>query len=368
MNNTENKYNNISITDKYLTNVPEWLIEMPKVDLHCHLGGSLRIETILELAEQNKVILRDNNNNILDNETKLRNHIVYQNREKPSLADYIAGIKTCESVLTTPESFSRAAFEVAEDAAKENVKIFELRFAPTNYAHENLKLCEIMKYTLLGLKHASEQYNIHTGLIVCGIRTNIEATKKAVDLAVDYQDQGVVGFDIAGKENGYRPKLFEDIIMPVLKNFIPVTAHAGEDDTVASIAEALIYLNAQRIGHGISLLESTKMSEYMNTARTGIEACPTSNVDTGAVASIETHPIRTFYNRGLRVFLNTDNRTISDTTITKEYMKLITELKFTQEEIYTLARNGIKASFMNNSIRFNYLNELDAFKAKYPAR
>jgi adenosine deaminase len=351
-----NNYN----SDKYAS-VPSWLVELPKVDLHCHLGGSLRIETILDLAEKNKVTLE------AKNEEELRNEIVYKNKSNPSLADYIAGIKTCESVLTTPESFSRCAFEVAEDAAKENVKIFELRFAPTNYAHKNIKLYEIMEGTLDGLKRAREQYNIHTGLIVCGIRTDIGATKKAVELAVNYQDFGVVGFDIAGKENGYRPKLFEHIIRPVLENFLPVTTHAGEDDSVASIAEALIYLNAQRIGHGVSLLQSTKLFDYMDNVRIGVEACLTSNVDTGAVASLDTHPIRTFFQRNLRVFLNTDNRTISDTTITKEYMKLVAELGFTQADIYHLARNGVKAAFMNSQTRLPYLDAMDKFIANHPA-
>ena len=342
-------------------NTPSWLSKMPKVDLHCHLGGSLRIDTILDLADKNKVDLG------IKTKEELENLIVYKNRKNASLADYIAGIKICESVLTTPESFSRCAFEVAEDAARENVNIFELRFGPTNYESTNLKLYEIMEGTLNGLKRASNQYNMHTGLIVCGIRTDIEATKKAVELAANYQDFGVVGFDIAGKENGYRPKLFEKIIKPVLQNFIPVTVHAGEDDSVASIAEALIYLNAQRIGHGVSLLESQKLFNYMDNLRIGVEACVTSNIDTGAVTSIGTHPIRTLFKRNIRIFPNTDNRTISDTTITNEYMKLINELGFTQSDVYHLARNGIKAAFMSSYERLPYLDELDKYIMNNPA-
>jgi adenosine deaminase len=352
MNNLDNKY----------TNVPKWLIDMPKSDLHCHLGGSLRIDTILDLADKHNVDIG------VKTKEELENIVVYKNRQNPSLADYIAGIKICESVLTTPESFQRCAFEVAQDAAKENVNIFELRFAPTNYVKDNLKLYQIIEGTLDGLKRASEQYNIHTGLIICGIRTDIEATKKAVELAANYQDFGVIGFDIAGKENGYRPKLFEKIIMPVLQNFIPVTVHAGEDDGVASIAEALIYLNAQRIGHGVSILESKKLFDYMDNVRIGVEACITSNIDTGAVASIATHPIRTLFQRNLRIFPNTDNRTISNTTITNEYMKLINELGFTQDEVYRLARNGIKAAFMSSRERLPYLDELDKYINNNPAR
>ena len=335
--------------------IPDWLHHMPKTDLHCHLGGSIRPQTILELASQNGIKLP------ADNIDGLRQHIVYKNRPRKSLADYLDAIKICESVLTTPDAFYRAAYELCQDAAAENVEILEVRFGPTNYERPGLPLYTIMESVLAGLEAGSRDYPLHTGLIVCGIRTDIQKTAEAAELAVNYQGSGVVGFDIAGKENGYRPHLFEKAVKPVLHNFLPITVHAGEEDSVASIAEALIYLNARRIGHGVSLRESPKALEYMDNARIAIESCITSNIDTGSVQTLSTHPIRTYYQDGLRVCINTDNRTISDTTVTKEYMLLIEHLGFQQKDIYTLAKHGIKAAFMESKRQRSLLNTFDTW-------
>jgi adenosine deaminase len=340
------------------TDCPKWLKDMPKTDLHCHLGGSIRPKTILELADLCNVDLG------VKSEDELKQKIIYKNHINRSLASYLQAIKICESVLLKEEALERAAYEVCEQAHNENVKILELRFGPTNYIKKpsNLKLYQAMESVLSGLKRASRDFDMYTGLIVCGIRTDMAATKLAVELAVNYQDQGVVGFDLAGKENGFRPKDFENILIPVLHNFLPVTIHAGEDDTVASIAEALVYLNARRIGHGITLRESTKLMEYVNKTRTGIEACITSNVDTGAVASVATHPMRAYLiHDDIRVFPNTDNRTISDTTLTKELLITIQNYGFTQKEIFQLGKNGIKAAFLPTQISKKLLEDFDVY-------
>lgn len=164
--------------------IPKWLIEMPKAELHCHLGGSMRLETILDLASDNHV------NISAKNKEELVKQIVFKNQERKSLQAYLEGIKVCESVLRKPEDFQRTAYEICSDAAKENVKVMELRFGPTNYASKNLKLYEIVEGTLDGLKKAESKFDMYIGLIICGIRTDIEATKKAVEIAVNYQDRG----------------------------------------------------------------------------------------------------------------------------------------------------------------------------------
>ncbi len=332
-----------------MTEAPQWLIDMPKTDLHRHLGGSIRLQTLLELADMYGVALPEN----VEQKIRAKNH------QSKSLTSYLDAIKICESVFVKPDAFQRVAYEVCEDAAKENIRILELRFGPTNYMHDHMKLYEIVEATLDGLKKGGKDFNIHTGLIICGIRTDFEATRKAAEIAINYQP-GVIGFDLAGKEAGHRPKQFQGILKPVLENFLPITIHAGEDDTVASIAEALIYLNAQRIGHGVTMLQSTKLLDYVNKMRVGVELCITSNIDTGSVAAIETHPARVFYQNDLRITINTDNPTISDTTITKEYLLLMEHLGFLQEDIYRLAKNGIKAAFLDSRETKQYLDEFDA--------
>ncbi|MDD5191507.1 MAG: adenosine deaminase [Candidatus Nanoarchaeia archaeon] len=333
--------------------IPKWLIEMPKAELHCHLGGSMRLDTILDLASNNHVRIP------AKNKEELIKQVVFKNKEPKSLQAYLKGIKICESVLRKPEDFQRAAYEICTDAAKENVKVMELRFGPTNYASKKLKLHEIVEGALDGLKKAETKFNMYTGLIICGIKTNMRATKRAVEIAINYQDRGVVGFDLAGKENKHSPKEFKEIFKPIFNNFLPVTIHAGEEDTVESIKEALIHLHAKRIGHGVSLRENPKIIKYMDSVRIGLEVCPTSNIDTGSISDISTHPVRDYFYRGLRVCINTDNRTISDTNLTKEYLLLQNELGFGKPELLSLAKNGFKAAFMNNSDRRKILDEFD---------
>jgi adenosine deaminase len=341
--------------------IPEWLEKMPKTDLHCHLGGSMRVKTIFELAKKNNIKLP------ADNIEDLRNIIIYKNRAEKSLPSYLKAIAICESVLVNEEAFERTAYEVCEDAHAENVRIFELRFGPTNYVTETLKLHDIMSAVLRGLRKAAKDFDMKIGLIVCGIRTELEATQKAAEIASNFHNKkvGVVGFDLAGKENGHRPILFEKLIKPVHHNFIPVTIHAGEDDNVASIAEAIIYLNAQRIGHAISLKENPKLMRYIDQTRKSIEICYTSNKDTGVIASYETHPLMVYYAKGIRFSINTDNRTISNTNITKEYAKLMHYMGFKQKDIFQIAKAGIKTAFISSHEMEKYLNELDAFIAEY---
>ncbi len=332
----------------------QWLKKMPKTELHCHMGGAMRLDTVLELADRYGVRLpaRD--------DKELRKQVVFKNRKERSLPAYLEGISICESVMVKAEAFQRVMYEICEDASKENVKVLELRFGPTNYDKRS-KLHEVVEAALDGLKRAAEDFHMYTGLIICGIRTDKEATRRAAEIAVNYMDDGVVGFDLAGKEAGNRPRQFIDVIQPVLHNFLPVTIHAGEDDTVGSIAEAIVYLNARRIGHGVSIRESTKLFNYVNKTRLGIEICPTSNVDTGSVCSYATHPVRSYFKRDLRLSINTDNPTISDTSITKEYAHLIESLGFTQHEVFKLAKNGIKSAFLDSRTTKLLLEEFDEF-------
>lgn len=337
-------------------NSPEWLVRMPKTEVHCHLAGSTRLNTLLELADSYGVDLG------AKTEDALRKKVVFKNQKRKSLASYLKCIALCESVFVKPEAFKRAAYEICEDANKENVRIIEIRFGPTNYQKNGLKLPEIMEATLDGIAKAKKDFGMLAGLIVCGIRTDREATKRAAEIAVNYHYKGVVGFDLAGQENGFRPKEFEDIISPVLHSFIPVTVHAGEEDTVASIADAFIYLNARRIGHGVSLCCSQDILRYMDETRAGLEVCLTSNIDTGAVASYQTHPVKFYFGKNIRVSLNTDNRTVSDTTLINEYMHLMNELGFTKEDIFRVARHGIKSAFIGSSEKTLLIDELNAFR------
>jgi adenosine deaminase len=337
--------------------IPEWIKGMPKFELHRHLGGSLSLNKILEFGEKYKINLP------ADSVEDLRKYICFKEKgEKRSLTNYLEGVTICESVLAKPLAFQEGVYDICREAHdKENIVGLELRFAPTNYENSNQKLYEVVEGVLDGLRIASRDFNMYTGLIVCGVRSDPLLVRKAAEIAVNYMDNGVVGFDIAGKEKGYRPKLYEEAIKPVLKNFLPVTIHAGEEDDVGSIAEAFIYLHAERIGHAISLRESPKLIKFMDNTRKTLEICMTSNVDTGAVRDISTHPVKQYYNLGLRIAISTDNPIISDTDLNKEYSLLVNEFGFKKEDILNISRGAIKSAFFDSSLTKKYLDNIDSY-------
>ncbi len=332
----------------------DWIKDMPKTDLHCHLGGSLRLKTILDFADRYSVKIP------AKDEEELGKKIIQKYNPDKSLVGYLKAFDICESVLVAPEAFERAAYEVAEDAFKENVKIFELRFGPVNYEKPGkLELFELVEATLSGLKKANQEFGMHTGLIICGDRTSKEKAMTALELAINYKNKGVVAYDLAGKENGYRPKNLSDVLEKTKKELMPVTIHAGEDDEDASIKEAVGF--AHRIGHGVALRQNQSLMDYVDMHGIGIEVCMTSNIDTGAVSHYKVHPVKIFYDNELKVSINTDNRTISGTTVTNELFQLVKHFKMDKRDIYRLTRNGIKSSFMLKAEKRGYLEELDTY-------
>jgi adenosine deaminase len=340
--------------------IPEWLVELPKTDLHCHIGGSIRLETILELAKEQSIDIG------VDNVDDLRRKVVYDEKVKAegikqrNLGSYLECFPLCESVLASPEAFERVTYEICEDASKENVQILELRFCPTGYL-KNMDINQVINGALKGIRKGAEEFNMRTGLILCGNRTDIVKTAQVVQAAVNHQDCGINGLDLANAELGHGPKDFEKVFGPAFSNLIPITIHAGEEATADYIRDALNYLNAKRIGHGISLRENPKLMDYMETFRIPLEICPTSNIDTGNVSSYEVHPARYYYDKHIRFSINTDNRTISNTTVTEEFVHLMDDLNFTPAEICRVVRNGIKSAFISGTEKEERISHFDLY-------
>ena len=341
--------------------IPNWLKETPKTDLHCHMGGSIRLETILELAQEQEIDIG------VDNVDDLRKKVVYDEKVKAekirtrNLKSYLECFPLCESVLASPAAFERVAYEICEDVSKENVNLLELRFGPAKYVNENMNINQVIQSTLNGLKRGSDEFGLRTGLILCGNRRNIRETEEAAQAAVNFRKKGVIGFDLAGEEKGHEPKKFEAFMKEVFESLIPVTIHAGEETKADYIRDSLIYLNAKRIGHGKSLQQNDNLMEYMETFRLPLEICPTSNVDTGNVASYQVHPARFYYDEHIRFSINTDNRTISNTTVTQEYAHLIQNLNFTQNEVCRIIRNGLKSAFISGKEKEQRIYEFDKY-------
>jgi adenosine deaminase len=335
---------------------------LPKTDLHVHLDGSLRLETILDLAQQQKVKLP------AEDVDRLR-PLVQVGDECKSLVEYLKAFDVTLSVMQTYEALVRTAFELAEDAAKENVRYMEVRYAPILHQQQGMTLHSIVQAVLEGLKQAKKKYNIQTGVIICGIRhISPEMSNKLADLTVAFKNKGVCGFDLAGAEENFPAKKFKEAFGRVLANNINCTLHAGEAFGPESIHQAIHLCGAHRIGHGVRLIEDGDLLNYVNDHRIPIECCPLSNVQTKAVKRIGDHPIRLFYDLGLRVTVNTDNRLMTNTSVSKEYLTIHEELGFSLDEIKEIIIMGFKSAFLPYAIKRAMLaevvEELKAFKPK----
>jgi adenosine deaminase len=335
---------------------------LPKTDLHVHLDGSLRLQTILDLAKEQGVKLP------ADTVEGLRPFVEVGDDCK-SLVEYLRAFDVTLSVMQTYDSLVRVAYELAEDAAQENVRYMEVRYAPILHQQRGLTLHNIVQAVLEGLKNAEKKYRIHTGVIICGIRhISPEMSNKLADLTVAFKNKGVVGFDLAGAEENFPAKKFKEAFSRVLTNNINCTLHAGEAFGPESIHQAIHLCGAHRIGHGVRLIEDGDLLNYVNDHRIPLECCPSSNVQTKAVKRMEDHPIRLFFDLGLRVTVNTDNRMVTNTTVSREFQVLHDTLGFSLDEMKEIIIMGFKSAFLPYAIKRALLaevvEELKAFKPK----
>ena len=313
---------------------------LPKTDLHVHLDGSLRLETILELAVQNGIKLP------ADNREQLAAAIGI-GKQHGSLEEYLKGFAITLSVMQNAPALTRIAFELAEDAHKENVRYMEVRYSPMLHTEAGMKLTLVVEAVLEGLQAASERYGIRSNVILCGIRNiSPESSYEMAELAVAYKGRGVVGFDLAGAEEDHPPKSHRSAFQLVRDNNINCTIHAGEAYGPESIAQALHDCGAHRIGHGCRLLEDGDLLHYVNDHRVPLECCPSSNVQTGAVRDLQSHPLKLYSDLGLRVSVNTDNRMITDTTASRELWLTHTEIGLDFDDIRGIIMAGFKSSFL----------------------
>jgi adenosine deaminase len=312
---------------------------LPKTDLHVHLDGSLRLSTILELAEREGVKLPAHD------EAGLRAAIGCGNNFG-SLVEYLRGFDITLSVMQTEASLERIAFELAEDAHHENVRYMEVRYAPMLHTQRGMKLTAVVEAVLDGLGRARDTYGIKSNIIICGIRNiSPESSYAMAELCVAYKNRGVVGFDLAGAEAEFPPKHHRAAFQLVRDNNINTTIHAGEAYGPMSVAQAIHVCGAHRIGHGVRLREDGDLLHYVIDHRIPLECCPSSNVQTGAVKTLEQHPLKLYFDLGVRVTVNTDNRLITDTSVSKELWLAHHQIGIPFADIKKIIIAGFKSSF-----------------------
>lgn len=314
--------------------------KLPKAELHCHLDGSLRVDTIIDLAKKQKVELPTFDSSLLKSQLSIGENI-------GTLEEYIARFDITLSVMQTPESLERISYELAEDCHNDGVRYLEVRYSPILHISKGMTMAESVENVKLGLKRAEQDFGIQCGIIICGIRhISPEVSLKLADLAVQFKNNGVVGYDLAGAEENFPAKHHQEAFELILNNNINTTLHAGEAFGPDSIHQAIHNCGAHRIGHGTRLKESTDLMKYVNDHRIPLEICLNSNIHTKSISNLKIHPFPEYMKNHLRVTLNTDNRLISNTTLTREYLTAIEQYNLSAQEIRTVVINGFKSAFL----------------------
>ncbi len=345
--------------------------QMPKVLLHEHLDGGLRPSTVIELAQSCGY------QGLPCQDPEALAEWFHRGAARGSLPQYLEGFRHTIAVLQTAPALERAAQEFVADMALDGVVYAEARFAPHFHTAGGLGLDGVMLAVLRGLKRGSEAHGVPAGLIVCGMRNEPEHLSfQLAELAVAYRNQGCVGFDLAGEEAGHPAKEHQRAFEFAKRANFSITIHAGESFGPESIWQALQYCGAHRIGHGTRLVEDLvvyegkvlklgSLAQYVLDHRIPLEICLSSNVHTGAAASMETHPFPLYSSLGYRVTLNTDNRLMSKTTMTDEYLLAVKYFGCTMDDLEKITINGMKSAFAHYDERVRLI--YDAIKARYAA-
>lgn len=315
------------------------LRQLPKAELHCHLDGSLRPATLLELAREYKTSMPK------ETAEELARFMRVDDAE--NLEDYLKMFDITIAVMQAEDALERIAYELAEDAARDGVRYIEVRNAPILNVVKGLTLVQAVEAPLRGLRRAEKELGITGRFIVCTLRHYPAATSlEMARLAVEFKDDGVVAFDLAGPEKGNPASVHAAAFKYARENNLAVTVHAGEGDGADSVRQAVHICGANRIGHGTRLIEDAELTQYVNDRRIGLEVCLTSNVQTRVAASYAAHPLREYFDRGLNVTLNTDNRLMSGTTLTDEYVYAAEHMGFSMDELAGIALNGFECAFL----------------------
>ena len=345
---------------------PAVIKAVPKVVLHDHLDGGLRVKTILELAQQNNYTALP-----YDNEEQLGNW--FHTAVQGSLEIYLETFAHTVGVMQTPDALQRVASECAQDLAEDGVVYAEIRFAPELHTAKGLSYREVIDNVLLGFAQGEAAAKAAGKTIrVVALLTAMRMADVSLEIAklvVEYRDRGVVGFDIAGKEAGYPPTEHLEAFQYLQRENAHFTIHAGEAFGLKSIWEAIQFCGTERLGHGVRIIDDVTtnpdgsvilgdLAAYVRDRRIPLELCPKSNVDTGAAASIAEHPIGLLRKLNFRVTLNTDNRLMSDTSMSAEMTSLVEAFDYSLRDLEWLTVNGMKSSFLPFDQRLDIINHV----------
>jgi adenosine deaminase len=317
----------------------ELIGRLPKAELHTHLDGCLRPETMIALAREARVSLPAR-----DSES-LRRFMRVDNAS--NLEEYLQPFEITIALLQTPEALERVAYEIVEDAARDNVRYLEVRYCPELSRLRGLSLDEVIAAELRGFSRGERDFGVIARVINCSLRQyDPSVSLQIAERSVAFGKQGVVAFDLAGPEAGRPPGLHRAAFDAAARGYLAITVHAGEAAGAESVAEAVHQCHANRIGHGTRLREDARLVDYLRDRRTPIEINITSNVQSRAVRRASDHPVREYFDAGLNVTLCTDSWLMTGVTLSDEYWLAHTDLGFTRGQIDQLILNGFESAFL----------------------
>ena len=312
---------------------------MPKAELHCHLDGSLRPQTMLELAAESGITLPR------QNVQELRTFMCADN--VTDLGDYLHRFDTTISILQTTQAIERVAYELVEDASRDGLRYIEVRNAPHLNIRGGLTVDQVIEATMRGLSRGEREFGTIARFITCSLRHwEPSRSLEAAEAAVRHKASGVVGFDLAGPEAEFSAADHAAAFHYAREHYLRVTCHAGEAAGPVSIRSALFDCNVSRIGHGVRSEEDPALLDYIRDRGITLEMCPTSNEQTHAVASYAAHPLKRYLDSGVVVTINTDSRLISGVTLTDEYVRAVNELGLTVADLCRCVINACESSFL----------------------
>ena len=335
----------------------------PKVELHEHLDGSLRPETVIALAEKKGMSLP------CSTPEEIAAWFSKGSDEK-SLSLYLKSFEVTTALMQDRDSLKRIAREEIEDLAADGVVYAEIRFAPVLHTKEGLSMEDVVSSVIEGLQEGRKSTGVEFGLILSAMRDqSAEISLKTAELAVAFSDRGVVGFDLAGDESGNPAKKHIKAFEFIRAQNFNITIHAGEAFGLESIWQAIQICGAHRIGHGTRLtddmtIENGKirkmgtLTHFVLDKRIPLEMCLTSNVGTGAAESYETHPFPLFFRNNFRVFLSTDNRLMSNTSLTKEFYIAAEKYSLDIHDIEKITLNAMKSAFIHHEKRLRLIYDV----------
>lgn len=318
---------------------------MPKIELHRHLEGAMRISTLVDVARDFGVEMPE-----YEVET-LRPFVQMMPNEPRTWQNFMAKFRTLRQFYLAPAVIRRLAQEAVIDAAEDNIKYMELRFTPKALC--NIVKCsahDVVRWVCETVAETAEEYDITVRLIVSMNRhESVEFGEKVTQAAIDYMGLGVVGIDLAGIEAGYAAYPFRDVFERGRRAGLGVTLHAGEWEGPQSVWDAISNVGSDRIGHGIRAIEDTGVVHVLVERGITLEVCPSSNVDSGVVTSMAAHQLPVLLASGLNVTINTDDPLVSGITLTDEIVRVMENLPITLDDIKQMTLNAAKAAFLPES-------------------